>query len=98
MACKFKHANMTMLYGQKQPPEVFYKKGVLRNFTKFTPKHLCQSLFFNKVAGLRPFCNKKENMPQVLSCEFYEYLFYRTLRKILDQQTSGCRIQPLNKP
>ena len=30
------------------------KKGVLRNFTKFMGKHLCQSLFFNKVAGLRP--------------------------------------------
>ena len=27
--------------------------GVLRNFAKFTAKHLCQSLFFNKVAGLR---------------------------------------------
>ena len=25
--------------GQKQPPEVFYKKGVLRNFAKFTGKH-----------------------------------------------------------
>ena len=28
------------------------KKGVLRNFAKFTEKHLCQSLLFNKVAGL----------------------------------------------
>ena len=28
------------------------KKGVLRNFAKFTGKHLCQSLFFNKVAEL----------------------------------------------
>ena len=28
------------------------KKGVLRNFEKFTGKHLCQNLFFNKVAGL----------------------------------------------
>ena len=28
-------------------------KKVLGNFTKFTAKHLCQSLFFNKVAGLR---------------------------------------------
>ena len=28
--------------------------GVLRNFAKFTGKHLCQSTFFNKVAGLRP--------------------------------------------
>ena len=35
-------------------PEVFCKNGVLRNFTKFTGKHLCQSLVFNKVAGLRP--------------------------------------------
>ena len=30
------------------------KKGVHKNFTKFTGKHLRQSLFFNKVAGLRP--------------------------------------------
>ena len=28
------------------------KKGVLRNFVNLTEKHLCQSLFFNKVAGL----------------------------------------------
>ena len=31
----------------------FVRKGVLRNFAKFTGKHLCQSLFFNKVADLR---------------------------------------------
>ena len=31
---------------QKQPPEVFCKKDVLRNFTKFIPKRLSQSLFF----------------------------------------------------
>ena len=30
------------------------KKDVLRNFTKFTEKQLCQNLFFHKVAGLRP--------------------------------------------
>ena len=35
-------------------PEVFCTKGVLRNFAKFTGKHLCQSLIFNKVTGLRP--------------------------------------------
>ena len=33
--------------------EVFYEKGVLKHFAKFKEKHLCQSLFFNKVAGLR---------------------------------------------
>ena len=30
------------------------RKDVLRNFVKFAGKHLCQSLFFNKVAGLSP--------------------------------------------
>ena len=30
-------------------PDVFCKKGVIRNFAKLTGKHLCQSLFFNKV-------------------------------------------------
>ena len=34
-------------------PEVFCKQGVLKIFTKFTGKYLCQSLFFNKVAGLK---------------------------------------------
>ena len=33
---------------------MFCKKGVLRNFTNFAGKHLCQSLFLNIVAGLRP--------------------------------------------
>ena len=28
------------------------RKGVLKNFAKFTGEHLCQSLFFDKVAGL----------------------------------------------
>ena len=30
------------------------RKDVLKNFKKFTGKLLCQSLFYNKVAGLRP--------------------------------------------
>ena len=30
------------------------KKGVLRNFAKFIGKHMCRSLFFNKIAGLGP--------------------------------------------
>ena len=51
------------------------KKCVLRNFAKLTGKHLCQSLFFNKVAGLTPqACNfiKKEALAQTFSCEFSE--------------------------
>ena len=55
-------------------PEVFRKKGALRNFTKFTGKHLCQRLFFNKVAGQT--CNfiKKESLAQVFYCEFLKFL------------------------
>ena len=34
---------------KKQPPEVFCKKGTLRNFVKLTVNHLCQSLFFKKL-------------------------------------------------
>ena len=39
---------------RSSPLEVFCKKDFLRNFAKFKGKHLCQSLFFNKVAELRP--------------------------------------------
>ena len=41
---------------QKQPPEVFYKKGILFCVCKIhRKKHLCQSPFLNKVAGPRPY-------------------------------------------
>ena len=63
-------------------PEVFCKKSVLRNFTKFTGKHQCQSLFFNKVAGLRPAPLLKETLALVFFCQFCEIskktFFYRT--------------------
>ena len=43
-------------------------KGVLRNFTKFTGKHPCQSLFFNKVVG--PATLLKSRLCH--RCQFYE--------------------------
>ena len=43
-------------------PEVFCKKGVLRNFAKSTRKHLRQGLFFKKVAGLRPATLSKKRL------------------------------------
>ena len=48
------------------------RKGVLRNFTKFTGKHLCQSLFYRN--SVPETCNfiKKETLAQVFSCEFCE--------------------------
>ena len=65
---------------QKQPLEVFYRKGALKNSAKFTGKHLRQSLFFNKVAGLRPepcIFIKKETLEQVFSCEFRKISKFR---------------------
>ena len=53
-------------------PEVFCKKGLLKNFTKFTAKDLRQSLFLNKVTGLRPATLLRETLAQVFSCEFCE--------------------------
>ena len=51
-----------MMASRSSRPEVFCKTGVLGNFAKFTGKHLCQNLFFNKVAGAA--CNfiKKETL------------------------------------
>ena len=48
--------------GQKQSSGGVLKKGVLRNFAKFAGKHLRQSLFFNKVAGLRPPTSLKKRL------------------------------------
>ena len=55
-------------------------RGVLENFEKFTRKQLCQSLFFDKVAGLRPeACNfiKKEPRHSCFPVNFAKFL--RTL-------------------
>ena len=52
--------------------EVFYKKAVLKNFAKFTGKYLCQSLFLNKVAGLRH--------PVLYDFAFFSYLLNFSLQ------------------
>ena len=43
------HFSSSEAYWQKQPPEVFYRKGVPTNFSKFTGKHLCQNLSFKRL-------------------------------------------------
>ena len=58
---------------RRSRPEVFCKKGVLRNLANSTGKHLCQSLYFNKVAGLSPQAYnviKIETLAQVFFSEF----------------------------
>ena len=49
----FDNNNNIRLKFRSSRSEVFCKKGALTDFAKFTGKHLCQSFFFDKVAGLR---------------------------------------------
>ena len=49
---------------------MFYKKGALENFAKFTGKHLCRPQACN-------FINKETLLAQVFSCEFCE-IFKKT--------------------
>ena len=60
----------------------FVRNGAIRNFAKFTGKHLCQSLFFNKVASLRPATLLKKRLWDrcfsVNFAKFFRTLFYRT--------------------
>ena len=59
MKTKHRHLKMTyfnqifVLFNFKYVITVLCKIGVLKNFTKISGKRLCQSLFFDKVAGLR---------------------------------------------
>ena len=54
----------------------FCRKCILRNFAKFTGKHLFQGLYFNKVAGLGLACKfiEKEALAQVFSVNFAKFL------------------------
>ena len=63
------------------------KKDVFQNFTKFTGKHLCQSLFFDNVAGLKSVTLlKRGSDTDVFSCEFCEIFkntFFTTSGRLL---------------
>ena len=53
---------------------MFFKKGVVKMLTKFTGKHLCRSLFFIKVADLRPATLLKKRLAQLLPVNFTKFL------------------------
>ena len=71
------------------------KKGVLGSFVKLSGKHLCQGLFFNKVAGLRSATLLKKR----LGHRCFPVNFTKFLRIPFLQNTSGrlllecCNIQ-----
>ena len=45
----------SFMFLRKQPLEMLCKKRIYKVFANFTGKHLCWSLFFNKVAGWRSY-------------------------------------------
>ena len=61
------------------------KRGVLRNFAKFTGKHLRQRFFFNKVTGLRPVTLLQKSLWH----RFFPVNFAKFLRTTFLQNTAG---------
>ena len=68
--CKYNYFWMELRRFKSNLPEVLCKKGAFKNFSKFTGTHLCQSLFFNEIAGLRPATLLKVRLAQAFSSEF----------------------------
>ena len=60
---------------QKQPSEVFRKKGSLKTFGNFTEKHLTCSVFLMKLQAFRPSdleLSEKETPKHVFTCEILQ--------------------------
>ena len=63
--------------------EMFCKKGVLKNSSKLTGKHLYRSLFFNKVAGLPVAASVFWWVPDVLWLyTIFTPIFYKIVFKV----------------
>ena len=67
---------------------MFCKRDILKNVVKFTGKHLCWRLFFNKVAELRSATYNAQNMKFsikdfCLKCDQIRMIWSHLLRKSL---------------
>ena len=72
---KFVSLKSQVRIGRSSHRRCSVRKGVYRNFAKFTEKHLCQSLFFNKVAGLSlPTLLKKRLWHRCFPLKFAKFL------------------------
>ena len=88
-------ASLYTIKSRSSPWRCSVRKGVLRNLAKFTGKHLCeslylnkvvgQSLYFNKVAGLRPATLLKKTFWH----RYFPVNFAKFLRKLFLQNTFG---------
>ena len=71
---------------QKQPPEVFFKKGIFKNFAIFAKKHLCCSLlqtFRPLPSGLQLY--QKETPTQVFYSKYSKFLRTPILKNIWER-------------
>ena len=88
---------------QKQPREMFCKKAIFKNFSKFTGEHQCWSFVSDKAAGLRPLVLLKKrllhhryhfsvNFTKLLTAIFLEHLWVPT-----SEQINLCSFQSVEK-
>ena len=68
------------------------KKGLFRSLTRFTGKHLCQSRFFNKVAGLSP---REHTARKVSKYEVLSGLYFHVFG--LNTETYGVNLRIQSK-
>ena len=61
------------MFFRSSHPEMFCKKAALRDFPKFTGKHLCQSLFITKVGGQGRQFYLKRTLAQVFPVNFAKF-------------------------
>ena len=68
------------IWKHMKPPEVCYKKSILKYLVKFIGKHLYQNLFFKKVAGLKSVILLKKRLWHrcfyVNFCEIFKNIFF----------------------
>ena len=81
----FWYCEQVILHRQKQHQRCYIKKGTRRNFAKFSGKHLCQGLFLNKIADLRPATLLKKRLWR----RRFSLNFVKFLRAPFSQNTSG---------
>ena len=73
---------------QKQPLGVFCKIKCSWKFRKIHRKHLCQSLFFNEVAGLRPATLLRKRLWQ--RCFPVNFVNLRRTHFLIQNTSGGC--------
>ena len=70
---------------KKQPPEEFYKKGVLKNFAIFTGKHLCWGLFLIKLQTWPAFLLKRRLQRRCFHVSIAKFLRTPVLKNICER-------------